>query len=186
MSKKLVYLAGDMLNKGAQMQRAMERDAILALGYDIYNPSDNKEINDKKNVVQEGLAERIVRHDTDALMNADICIFEPLAHATGTCMEMAQIKGAKDMAQKIFDTIMKTQYEPLEVQLKEVIDICIRMLGKEVYTHNSDIRRHDIPEVGDRRSFAPHQYMHGVNLDLTDGVGFREWEEILDILGGKK
>ena len=180
MSNKLVYLAGDMLNKGAQMQRAMERDAILALGYDIYNPQDNKEINDKANVVQEGLAERIVRHDTNALMNADIVIFEPLAHAVGTQIEMGQIKGAKDMAEMVLDCL--DGHDAID----KVFDLCMRIANKQVYTHNSDIRRHDIPEVGDRRSFAPHQYMHGVNLDLTDGVGFREFEEILDILGGKK
>lgn len=184
MSKK-IYLAGHMLDKGSQMQRAMERDAILELGYEIYNPMDNKEINDKKNAIQEGLAERIVKQDTDAIINADILIFEPLAHAVGTQIEMGQVKGMKDMANMVVDLIKNPNCKSNEDLLADIYKLCLDIRCKQVYTHNSDIRRHDMPEVGDRRSFAPHQYMHGVNLELTDGVGFREFDEILDILGGK-
>jgi nucleoside 2-deoxyribosyltransferase len=180
MQKKMVYIAGDMLNRGAQLQRAEERDAIKALGFDLYCPQDNKEINDKQNAVQEGLAERIVRHDTDAIMRSDIIVFEPLLHAVGTNIELGQVKGVKDDAKAILNIIAKSKGGDAVEILKEVTEHCLKMLDKKVYVHYSDIRRHDIPEVGDRRSFGPHQYMYGVTLDLTDGVGFMPIGSILE------
>ena len=49
-----------------------------------------------------------------------------------------------------------------------------------MYIQCADVRRTNIPEVGDRRSFGVNQYVYGVALDLTDGVGFYEWNEILE------
>ena len=46
--------------------------------------------------------------------------------------------------------------------------------------------RTDIPEKGDRRSFGVNQYVYGVCLDLTDGKGFYEWDEIMEELRNAK
>lgn len=175
-NKKMVYIAGDMLNRGAQLQRAEERDAIKAMGFDLYCPQDNKEINDKQNAVQEGLAERIVRHDTEAIIASDIVIMEPLAHALGTNIELGQIKGMKDMANMVMTAINNGE------NMDMIYTLCQMMAEKKVYIHYSDIRRHDIPEVGDRRSLAIHQYSYGVMLDVTDGVGIQPVEDIYEDL----
>ena len=59
-----VYLAGDMLSEGQQLRRTYEKERIEELGFKVYNPSDDKSINDKKNAKQDNLAERIVENDT--------------------------------------------------------------------------------------------------------------------------
>ena len=64
---KSLYIGGHMLNIGSQMQRAMEREKAQEIGVPLYNPMDNKDINDKQaNKNDTGLAERIVFADTNA------------------------------------------------------------------------------------------------------------------------
>ena len=53
-------------------------------------------------------------------------------------------------------------------------------LDKKILPHIEDIRRHDLPEIGDRRSFSLNAFMYGCCLRTTDGKGLFEWEEILD------
>lgn len=175
---KKIYLAGDMLNFGAQLQRGVEKEALLGLGYSLYVPQDNKEINDKANLLsEEGLAEKIVRHDTDGIMGSDIIVIEAREAALGTCIELGQIKGMRDMAKKIKQTLADGG------DLRDLEVLADNILSKKVLAHNSDIRRAGNPtETGDRRSYAPHQYMYGVVLDVTGDYGYREWPEIMDYL----
>lgn len=179
MSRK-VYIAGHCLDRGSQLQRAEERDLIAKLGHTFYNPSDNKEINDKANAVQEGLAERIVRHDTDAIMWADTVLIEPLPHAIGTNIELGQIKGMKDVAKMVYERITEEGDEvDTEILISDLKNICSDILRKEVIAHYSDIRRvPGITETGDRRSLGIHQYTYGVVLDVTNGKGFTEQEDL--------
>lgn len=167
--KRKVYIAGDMLTRGAQLQRAEERQMIAKHGHEFYNPMDNKAINDKANAVQEGLAERIVKHDTDAILWSDTVVIEPLVHAVGTCVELGQLKGMRDMAEAIMQC----------VDVEEAMELCQKQLDRQILPHCSDIRRQNTnPQVGDRREFGAHQYVYGVCLDLTDGKGFYEMNEI--------
>ena len=74
---------------------------------------------------------------------------------------------------------------PQDEQLSYLTDILatvIQRYDKKVYPHLEDIRRTNIPESGDRRSWGINQYVYGVCLDLTDGKGLYEWEEILEEL----
>ena len=170
---KQVYIGGDMLYKGSQLLRAQEAKDVLAAGLKPYAPQDDKEINDKTNQTKEsndGLAEKIVRKDTDAMINSDVLIFDYQRFAEGTIAEIGQIKGMKDMAMTILENWDDQG---------EVLHICAKMITKRVYIHCEDVRRTDIPEQGDRRSFGVNQYVYGVALDLTGGVGFYEWNEIL-------
>jgi hypothetical protein len=187
--KKEVYLAGDMLNRGSQLQRAEEKQQLKDLGYSLYVPQDNKEINDKENLnSNEGLAEKIVRHDTEAIWNSDIIVMEAREAALGTCIEMGQIHGMKDMAETI--KFMLDSFACCGTvnngELQEVRDYLDEVINKPVYIHNSDIRRGGNPtETGDRRSYGPHQYLYGIVLALTKGKGYREFEEILGELSGE-
>ncbi|AFB83919.1 hypothetical protein VPT02_081 [Vibrio phage VPT02] len=176
--KKQIYLAGDMLNRGAQLQRAEEKRDLLNLGYELYVPQDNKDINDKENLnSNDGLAEKIVRADTDGIMNSDIVVMEAREAALGTCIELGQIKGMKDVAKTVkFMIRAGASIEEIEAYMTEIEN-------KLVLVHNSDIRRAGNPtETGDRRSYGPHQYMYGVVLDVTNGHGFYDWGEITYIL----
>lgn len=175
---KQIYLAGDMLNRGAQLQRAEEKQDLKSMGYNLYVPQDNKEINDKGNLDSaDGLAEKIVKADTAGIVQSDIVVMEAREAALGTCIELGQIKGMKDMAKTI---LAMTEYG---MGIDEIVLACEKTIAQKVYVHNSDIRRAGNPtETGDRRSYAPHQYMYGVVLDVTNGHGYYDWSEILNVL----
>lgn len=186
MGKKKVYIAGDIMTKGSQLQRAAEREDIKKIGLDFYNPMDNKEINDKANLdSNDGLAEKIVKQDSDAIYSSDIIVIEPQPFALGTITELGQIKGRRDLAKEIFELIIKntSKDRPTVETIYEIINIVTKILAQKIYPHYQDIRRFKgCVEKEDRRSLGINQYVYGVVLDLTDGKGFYEWDEILEEL----
>lgn len=187
---KTIYLAGDMLKKGSILLREQEAKELRELGHKIYSPIEDKSINDKTNQTEEsnnGLAERIVRNDTRGILNSDIIIIEPHENALGTMVELGQIKGYKDCARElksILDKVVKSECDDSQAvnRLAMELHFLIKKYDKKVYPHLEDIRRTNIPETGDRRSWSINQYVYGVCLDLTDGKGLYEWEEILEEL----
>lgn len=179
---KTIYLAGDMLKKGSILLREQEAKELRELGHKIYSPIEDKSINDKTNQTEEsnnGLAERIVRNDTRGILNSDIIVIEPHENALGTMVELGQIKGYKDVSRMMLE-ILESGNSDGEV-INDLIALATS-LDKKVYPHLEDIRRTNIPESGDRRSWSINQYVYGVCLDLTDGKGLYEWEEILEEL----
>lgn len=187
---KTIYLAGDMLKKGSILLREQEAKELRELGHKIYSPIEDKSINDKTNQTEEsnnGLAERIVRNDTRGILNSDIIVIEPHENALGTMVELGQIKGYKDCARElksILDRLVKSECDDSQAvnRLAMELHFLIKKYDKKVYPHLEDIRRTNIPETGDRRSWSINQYVYGVCLDLTDGKGLYEWEEILEEL----
>lgn len=194
MTEQLTYIAGDIMTRGSQLQRAEERDKLLAAGINVYTPQDNKKINDKQNAVQEGLAERIEREDVERIFAATEILIEPQAHAQGTLVELGIIHGMKALAAELKrqrDNVWADEsldYDIVQSVVDDVSDAIIGdILAKKVYPHNSDIRRTEIPEQGDRRSFSVNQFVYGVVLALTDGKGFYDLEEAIEeIKKGKK
>lgn len=179
---KKVYIAGDMLTVASQMLRAKEREDIQAIGLPFYNPMDNKEINDKANAVQEGLAERIVKQDSKAIYESDILVIEPQPFALGTCVELGQVKGRKDLANQILE-ISKDGSKSNDEVLFDILEIVGQIKNQKIYPHYEDVRRFKgVTESEDRRSLGINQYVYGVCLDVSDGKGFYEWDEILDEL----
>ena len=187
---KTIYLAGDMLKKGSILLREQEAKELRELGHKIYSPIEDKSINDKTNQTEEsnnGLAERIVRNDTRGILNSDVIVIEPHENALGTMVELGQIKGYKDCARElksILDRVVKSECDDSQAinRLAMELHFLIKKYDKKVYPHLEDIRRTDIPETGDRRSWSINQYVYGVCLDLTDGKGLYEWDEILEEL----
>lgn len=178
------YLAGDMLKKGSILLREQEAKELRELGVEIYSPIEDKSINDKSNQTEEsnnGLAERIVRNDTKGIIESDVIVIEPHENAIGTMVELGQIKGMKDAFLMIQDWLIEDERIGADVY----IDFLVKFKGKlhkTVYPHLEDIRRTDIPECGDRRSWGINQYVYGVCLDLTDGKGLYTWSEIKEEL----
>lgn len=187
---KTIYLAGDMLKKGSILLREQEAKELRELGHKIYSPIEDKSINDKTNQTEEsnnGLAERIVRNDTRGILSSDIIVIEPHENALGTMVELGQIKGYKDCARElksILNRLVKSECDDSQAvnRLAMELHFLIKKYDKKVYPHLEDIRRTNIPETGDRRSWSINQYVYGVCLDLTDGKGLYEWEEILEEL----
>ena len=187
---KTIYLAGNMLKKGSILLREQEAKELRELGHKIYSPIEDKSINDKTNQTEEsnnGLAERIVINDTRGILNSDVIVIEPHENALGTMVELGQIKGYKDCARElksILDRVVKSECDDSQAvnRLAMELHFLIKKYDKKVYPHLEDIRRTNIPETGDRRSWSINQYVYGVCLDLTDGKGLYEWEEILEEL----
>lgn len=184
MTKRLTYIAGDIMTRGSQLQRAEERAKLEAAGISVYNPQDNDDINDKSKLP---LAERIVAEDIKRLFAATDIVIEPQPHAQGTLVELGIIYGMKALA-----STMKMQrdlfWENEDLDFYETLDaideidsmIIDGVLAQKVYPHNSDIRRTDSPENGDRRSFSVNQFVYGVVLALTGGKGFYDFDEAVE------
>lgn len=186
--EKMIYLAGDMLKKGSIMLRNQESKEVRELGYKVYSPIEDKSINDKSNQSEEsnnGLAEKIVRNDTNGILSSDIIIIEPHENALGTMVELGQIKGYKDAARELDEILLNAQEmndkDALEFLANRIHDM-INKYDKKVYPHLEDIRRTNIPETGDRRSWGVNQYVYGVCLSVSGGKGFYEWDEIISEL----
>lgn len=179
MSIKSVYLAGHMLSKGSQMQRAWEREQLEKIGVPLYNPMDNKSINDKQanKHSNDDLAERIVAADVDAIWNSDVCVIEPLPEALGTINELGMIYAFNWWHEQLSNIV-----DDVELRESAVTDSIKQLLKeyphKKVLPHVQDVRRHDAPEVGDRRSWGMNAFVYGVCLALTDGKGLYEYDEI--------
>ena len=182
-NKTKTYLAGHMLDAGAVMRREWEAEQLRSAGANLHVPHEDKSINDKANAVQEGLAERIVSNDTQGIINSDIIVIDAHENGKGTLVELGQIKGMKDMAEIVLHMVLGvsngvlSERDALDMIQAEVESV----MEKKVYAHNTDIRRaNSQPQSGDRREYGPNQYVYGTVLDLTDGVGFYDWDEIIE------
>ena len=192
-NKPKTYLAGHMLDAGAVMRREWEAEQLRKAGATLHVPHEDKSINDKANAVQEGLAERIVANDTKGIIDSDVIVIDAHENGKGTLVELGQIKGMRDMAKIILDINRSFEerheqegdwasYNDMTLdELDAVYEVAEATLSKKVYAHNTDIRRaNDKPQAGDRREYAPNQYVYGTVLDLTDGKGFYDWDEIIE------
>ena len=188
-----IYVAGDMLNEGAKMRRTWEAEQLRKAGATLHVPHEDKSINDKANAVQEGLAERIVANDTKGIIDSDVIVIDAHENGKGTLVELGQIKGMRDMAKIILDINRSFEerheqegdwatYRDMAMdELDAVYEAAETVLEKKVYAHNTDIRRaNDKPQAGDRREYAPNQYVYGTVLELTDNHGFYDWDEIIE------
>lgn len=181
-TNRTTYIAGDIMTRGSQLQRAEERAKLEAAGISVYNPQDNDDINDKSKLP---LAERIVAEDIKRLFAATDIVIEPQPHAQGTLVELGIIYGMKALAAEIMDVDKvcndrtNTTFGEHDFQINAA-EICREVLAQKVYPHNSDIRRTDSPETGDRRSFSVNQFVYGVVLALTDGKGFYDFDEAVE------
>lgn len=148
----MIYLGGDMLSIGQQMRREWEKQELQRLGFKVYAPHDDKDINDKANAKQDKLAERIVFNDSLGMEVSDVMIFDYLPHAQGTICEMGYAQHLKKSSKK---------------------DI-------KIYVQCTDIRQGTghISDEQDRTEFSINQYVYGVIMDITDGRGIQEFDEI--------
>ena len=181
-NKPKTYLAGDLLSEGAKMRREWEADQLRKAGANLHVPHEDKSINDKANAVQEGLAERIVSNDTQGIIDSDIIVIDAHENGKGTLVELGQIKGMRDMAEMVREAMDagEVPFESAPVYTR-VLDVINPILDKKIYAHNTDIRRaNDKPQAGDRREYAPNQYVYGTVLELTNNHGFYDWDEIIE------
>ena len=150
----MIYIAGDIMSIGSQTESKIIEDKLKK--HDFYSARLNAEINDKNAQTVESnnkLAERIVAQDTAQIDKADIFIINYKPYAIGTTVEIGQI------------------YEHWRHN-KDIKVIAIY----------DDIRRTELPEVGDRRSFSVNQYVYGIILAMTKGKGFISFSQLDDAI----
>jgi nucleoside 2-deoxyribosyltransferase len=180
MARKIkVYLAGDGLKRGNQILRNMERDAINQIeGIELFNPWDDKEINDKSKNPQ---AEQIFAKDTKAILDAEIIVIDADNDSVGTTCEIGQIWGVNYMLHRVHQIVNES--ESNDELAEKVHNLLEEIPVKRVYWQNTDIRYvkdADIYEKGLRRSYSLNQYLYGCLLDLAgEDMTF---EEILEEL----
>ncbi|WP_461199216.1 nucleoside 2-deoxyribosyltransferase [Enterococcus sp. N249-2] len=162
---KTVYIGGDMLLKGSQLLREIEKTRIKELGFVPYAPQDDKEINDKESQSEEsnnGLAEKIFNKDTKAMLDANILIFEVSNNNVGTTAEIGQWAMIHKMAK--WPGFKSDAF--IQFQAK-----------KPIFFHTTDVRDTNILESGWRRSHSYNQYLIGAVLECNP-KGIQTWEEI--------
>lgn len=202
----VVYAGGHILNQAMVDYREKQHNLMSVIsGISVWSPHQDKSINDKKNAVQEGLAERILNNDFKAMQEADIFVFDILNEGLGTMAELSIILGMKHQAKKTLDeltrnTFISTDYKSINLNdiheydndyryelsytEQKLFDEALITYQKPVLVYCSDIRQgHGKPYTDpDRAEFSTNQFIYGEILHLTDNEGFIPWEEVLERL----
>lgn len=190
-NNKKIYLCGDMLHKAQFDHRKNQKQELEQIkNIEVYNPSSNDDINNKKEAISYKLAERIVEQDTTAIENSDVYVIDvPTADAggRGTITEIGQIYQMKRESEK---AIMRLEYHKnLACELGEMdsvqsIDQEIQyhqsILDKKVLAFSDDVRWNttDMNDDMDRVPYSFNAYVYGVILYLTNGTGIISWEQV--------
>lgn len=173
MSKKKMYLAGNIMSHGDALARQEEYDRVKELGLDldIYSPILNKSINDKTSVTEEEnnhLAEKIVEADIDRLWNSDTVVICPEQHAIGTLCELGVLFGWQYMADKLF-----------EMKPEDIWQTILKIRNQDIYAHYPDIRTNHLNEKDWRRSFGINQMLYGMIKYIEKNGDIETLEDIL-------
>lgn len=185
---KLAYNGGSMTTEGAKDFCLKVNDMIEGAGLSVYTPSNNKKINSKEDVGNKDIARMIVAKDSEAIINADVRVFNGELTA-GTLIETGQVLGMNDMSTIIMKTIENMESVGHDDEsIKDTIwNICNYERNKEFILYDTDVRSHNEPESGYRRSTFKHQYQRGVGMKLMDNkdgyIRFETLQETLDLIG---
>ena len=187
---KLSYNGGSMTTEGAKDFCLKVNDMIEGAGLSVYTPTNNKKINDKESLGNKDIARMIVAKDSEAIINADVRVFNGEL-TPGTLIETGQVLGMNDMSAIVMKTIEKM--ESLghdDTSIKDTLwNICQYERNKDFILYDTDIRYHEQPEAGYRRSTFKHQYQRGVGMKLMnnqDGfIRFDTLQDALDVIGQK-
>ncbi|MEK2536283.1 hypothetical protein [Tetragenococcus halophilus] len=166
MTKKKVYVGGDLLTFGSQMLREWEKQQVENLGFDIHSAKDDKEINDKSNQTVESnndLPNKIFKKDTDGMVDSDILIFDVANTSVGTTAEIGQWAMIHELCEYTLDPFLT------------------KLASKPIFFHSSDIRDTDIPETGHNRSHSYNAYLVGC-CNRCNEKGIQTWDEIIEEL----
>ena len=181
---KLAYNGGNMTSFGARDFCLKVNDMIEGAGLSVYTPTNNKKINDKETLGNKDIARMIVAKDSEAIINSDVRVFNGEL-TPGTLIETGQVLGMNDMSSIIMKTIEKM--ESLghdDTSIKDTLwNICQYERNKDFVLYDTDIRYHEQPEAGYRRSTFKHQYQRGVGMKLMNNQdGFIRFDTLQDTL----
>lgn len=176
----LSYNGGSMTTFGSRDFCLKVDEQLKKAGLSPYTPSNNKEINDKDSVGNKDIARMIVAKDSEAIINSDVRTFNA-EQTPGTLIETGQVLGMHDFAHIIQLTIEKMEEMGKDDEdIKDIIwNICASEIGKSFILYDTDIRSHQEPEAGYKRSKGYHQYQRGVGMKLmNDEDGYVRYENL--------
>ena len=181
---KLAYNGGNMTTEAAKDFCLKVNDIIEGAGLSVYTPTNNKKINQKDSLGNKDIARMIVAKDSEAIINSDVRVFNGEL-TPGTLIETGQVLGMNDMSAIIMKTIEKM--ESLghdDTSIKDILwNICQYERNKDFVLYDTDIRYHEQPEAGYRRSTFKHQYQRGVGMKLMNNQdGFIRFDTLQDTL----
>lgn len=189
--EKIIYLAGHILNEAMVEYREKQHNEISEIeGVKPYSPHQDKSINDKSNVEQSNLAERILKNDFTAMENSDGYVLDILNEGLGTIAELGIIIGMKQQAEKTIKQLREilkiSKYDEFGnkteayYQIQDEIEEQLKILNKPVLCYCSDIRQgHGKPYTDpDRAEFSTNQFVYGMVLEATNGEGFITWDQV--------
>ena len=181
---KLAYNGGNMTSFGARDFCLKVNGMIEGAGLSVYTPTNNKKINDKETLGNKDIARMIVAKDSEAIINSDVRVFNGEL-TPGTLIETGQVLGMNDMSNIIIKTIEKMeQLGHDDTSIKDTLwNICHYERSKDFILYDTDIRYHEQPEAGYRRSTFKHQYQRGVGMKLMNNQdGFIRFDTLQDTL----
>lgn len=187
-NNKLAYNGGNMTTQSAKDFCLKVNDMIEGANLSVYTPSNNKRINQKDEVGNKDIARMIVANDSEAIINSDVRVFNGEL-TPGTLIESGQVLGMYDMSAIIIKIIEKMEYlGHSDTSIKDALwNICTHEMSKDFILYDTDIRYHEEPEAGYRRSTFKHQYQRGLGMKLMnskDGyIRFDTLQDILDKIG---
>ena len=185
---KLAYNGGSMTTESAKDFCLKVNDMIEGANLSVYTPSKNKEINDKDALGNKDIARMIVAKDSEAIINSEVRVFNGEL-TPGTLIESGQVLGMNDMSNIIIKTIEKMEKLGHDDEsIKDIIwNICHHEREKEFILYDTDIRYHEEPETGYKRSTFKHQYQRGLGMKLMnnkDGyIRFNTLQDTLNDIG---
>ena len=185
---KLAYNGGNMTTEAAKDFCLKVNDIIEGAGLSVYTPTNNKKINSKEDVGNKDIARMIVAKDSEAIINSEVRIFNGEL-TPGTLIESGQVLGMNDMSNIIIKTIEKMEKLGHDDEsIKDIIwNICHHEREKEFILYDTDIRYHEEPEAGYKRSTFKHQYQRGLGMKLMnnkDGyIRFNTLQDTLNDIG---
>ena len=185
---KLAYNGGNMTTEAAKDFCLKVNDIIEGAGLSVYTPTNNKKINSKEDVGNKDIARMIVAKDSEAIINSEVRIFNGEL-TPGTLIESGQVLGMNDMSNIIIKTIEKMEKLGHDDEsIKDIIwNICHHEREKEFILYDTDIRYHEEPETGYKRSTFKHQYQRGLGMKLMnnkDGyIRFNTLQDTLNDIG---
>lgn len=176
----LAYNGGSMTTVGARDFCLKVNDQLIKAGLTPYTPSNNKKINDKDSLGNKDIARMIVAKDSEAIINSDVRVFNGEL-TPGTLIETGQVLGMNDFANIIMMTIDKMEVLGKDgEEIKDIIwNICNSETSKDFILYDTDIRSHEEPESGYKRSKGFHQYQRGAGMKLmNDDKGYVRYSDL--------
>lgn len=184
--KDMVYIGGHMLNKANAEQRIKEAREIESLGYDVWNPIEDKSINSKNGLdkhTNDNLSKRIVHNDTVGILKSNYVVIEPESFAIGSICETGMLFAYKHVANMLKEILSENRWNDNMV-LVDDIEKLINICDKDVYTHIDDLRaENSIDEMNYNRSWSVNQFLRGIAQGLTNKEeGFYSFDEVIEKL----